>query len=482
MTNPIDALKNADPGRGAVPPDDHWRTRERIIMDAATQTGRARGLQRLVPSTAIGAVFALGCGLIVSSAFSGGGLPTIALGGGSGNLAATAESGKAALDAMWLGNYTFTLADGVDVPAGAGDVWRWSRPSRSDVDVLMRRLKLTGDVRKLGKDVGGGWSVAADDPVYPDATQLSVSLNGSWYWWNPDSSSTIAVGECVAPTAPDGTVDDTKECVYQEPAPAKNLPSDDEVRAKAEPLLGLGGEYKVTDIWRDKWSVYLTANYVLPDGTLTGMYAGVGFGENGVMMNASGQLGALEKVGSYPTISARDAVARLSSGMMAYARGGGIADDVSPPLAAESGDSGQSVESGSGSSGESNEGSAGGGGATEPSVEPTVEPIDPIVIEEPYEVPEVKVTLTKVKVTYSTLWGADNYIWVLPTYEYTDSNGGIWTAVAIADQYLEGGPTAETTTTVETPTETTVPQEVTTTTVEQPVIESTLPEPPPTTP
>lgn len=479
MTNPIDALKNADPGRRAVPPDDHWRTRERIIMDAATRTGRAIRWQRLVPSVAIGAVFALGCGLIVSSAFSGGGLPTIALGGGSGNLAATSESGKS-LDAMWLGNYTFTLAEGVDIPAGSGDVWRWTRPSRSDVDSLMRRLKVSGEVKKLGTDAGGGWSVAADDPDYPDATQLSVSLNGSWYWWNPDSSSTIAVGECVAPTAPDGTVNDAKECVYQEPAPAKNLPSDDEARSKARPLLSLGGDYKVTDIWRDKWSVFLTANYVLPDGTLTGMYAGIGFGENGVMMNASGQLGALEKVGSYPTISARDAVARLSSGMM-YARGGGgvgIADVVSPPLAVESGDSGQSVDSGSGSG-------ASGGGAAEPvptPTDPTVEPVDPIVIEEPYEIPEVEVTLTEVRMTYSTMWGADNYIWVLPTYEYTDSNGGIWTAVAIADQYLEGGPTAETTTTVETPTETTVPEEVTTTTVEEPVTESTVPEPPPTTP
>lgn len=479
MTNPIDALKNADPGRGAVPPDDHWRTRERIIMDAATQTERARRWQRLVPSTAIGAVFALGCGLIVSSAFSGGGLPTIAFGGGSGNLAAASESGKS-MDAMWWGNYTFTLAEGVDIPAGAGDVWRWSQPSRSDVDVLMRRLKLTGDVKKLGKDLGGGWSVAADDPAYPDATQLSVGLNGSWYWWKSDSSLTISAAvDCVKPVDPDGTVNDTKECVYQEPAPAKNLPSDEEARAKAESLLSLGGEYKVTDIWRDKWSVYLTANYVLPDGTLTGVYAGIGFGENGVMTSASGQLGALEKVGSYPTISARDAVARLSSGMISARSGIEVDDVVSPPLAEVAGDGPTSDDSGSG------EGSSGSGGATEPAPapdKPTPEPVDPIVIEEPYEIPEVEVTLTKVKVTYSTMWGADNYIWVLPTYEYTDSNGGIWTAVAIADQYLEGGPSAETTTTVETPTETTIPEEVTTTTIEEPVTESTVPEPPPTTP
>ena len=434
-------------------------------MDAATNRAGARRWQRLVPSTAIGAAFALGCGLIVSSAFSGGGLPTIALGGGAGNLAATSEAG-AKMDAMWMANYKFSLADGVDIPAGAGDVWRWTRPSRGDVDTLMRRLKIDGDVKKLGSDMGGGWSVAAEDPEYPDATQLSVSLNGSWYWWNSEAAS-MTVSDCVQPENPDGTVSETKECVYQEPAPAENLPSDAEAREMAEKVISLGGDYKVTDVWRDKWSVYVTANYVLPDGTLTGLYAGVGFGADGVMMNASGQLGTLEKVGSYPTISASDAVKRLSNGMMAYARGGvGIADAVSPPLGAVSSDGGMTDDSvatndtGSGTS----EGSSGSGVVEGDDPVPVPEPVDPIVPEEPYEIPVIEVELTKVRLAYTVMWGADNYIWVLPSYEYTDSTGGIWTAVAIADQYLEGGPTEETTTTVEVPVETTVPEDVTTTT------------------
>jgi len=477
MSDPFDVLRNADPGRDVGSPADHWRIRERIIVDSVTKPSTIpdAGAQRPRWVAAVASVVALVAGTAALSGVLGGGaLPTIALSSGGGNLAMSTEgAGDDAKMSMWMGNYVFTLADGVDIPAGSADVWRWPQPNRGDARDVARRLGVDGDVQRLPADYGGGWEVKTADGAY---TTFSMYQDGSWYWWDPEANPwTIATTGCVAPEpAPDGTYDDTdkeaaeyERCVNVEPPAAKNLPSDAEARAAARRILADDASVKITDVYRDKWSVWVTAEYEIGDLS-TGQFASIGLGGNGVVMNASGQWGTPDKVGAYPTISARDAVDRLLNGPFPYgpavmsARG---AEDAATSDMAVIGGGSSVASDGSTDGTSSGGGSAPDTGSAEPGVsEPSEPPVDIMPVDElpPVEMEDIKVTLVKVELSYTAYYGVDNVRWLLPSYLYTDSDGGTWTALAIEERYLGTEPPPYTTvlvdTTVPEPVDTTVPE------------------------
>lgn len=479
MSDPFDVLKNADPGRDLGSPAEHWRIRERIIVDSVTKTNSragAAGADRPRWVGAIASVVALVAGTALLSNTLGGGLPTIALSGSGRALSASAEGADLDAKMMWMGNYEFTLADGVDIAAGSADVWRWPQIDRGDARAIARQLGEEGDLVKVPADMGGGWQIPADDEM---GVTLNVSADGSWYWWDPAANpwATVRSG-CVEPVTPEGgAVDDdaardSEGCVNTEPPPAENLPSDSEARAAARDILAGGGAMEIRDVWRDKWSVWVTVEYIV-EGYASGQYASVGFGANGAVTSANGQIGTPDKVGAYPTISARDAVVRLLSGPFPYgpavmsrsAEGG-----PAPDMAVSGG-----VISSDGSSDDSSTDAADGDtpdssepGASEPSSPPVdVTPIDEMP---PIPMETIEVELVKVELTYTVYWGADNIRWLLPSYLYTDSNGGTWTVLAIEEKYLGTEPPPTTIV----PVDTTVPEpeptpEPTDTTVVDPV-------------
>ena len=271
------------------------------------------------------------------------------------------------------GEMIFTLADGVDIAGAKQDVWKWGNPTETDAKDLAQRLGITDQVRRNG-EYGALFQ----------AGNLTVMANGSWSYYENSGSS---VSSCVMPTdspesdqPQDGSVDG---CVIETPPDAENLPTDSEARAKTLELLGDG--FRINNVMRSAWDVTVDGTYLV-EGKDTSYWGLVGFADQGRISSASGLIGEPSNVGKYKTISASEALPRLSGGMfMAFDNVRAATDEACTS-----------------------------------------------------EAPcTTTITFTSVRRTYTQLYDSSNTVWIVPAYEYSDANGGTWTAMALDDSYLE---------------------------------------------
>ena len=271
------------------------------------------------------------------------------------------------------GEMIFTLADGVDIAGAKQDVWKLGTPTETDAKDLAQRLGITEQVQRNG-EYGALFQ----------AGNLTVMANGSWsYYENSDRSVT----SCVMPTdspesdqPQDGSVDG---CVIETPPDAENLPSDSEARAKTLELLGDG--FQINNVMRSAWDVTVDGTYLV-EGKDTSYWGLVGFADQGRISSASGLIGEPSNVGKYKTISASEALPRLSGGMFMAFDNVRAATDVACTSEAPC---------------------------------------------------TTTITFTSVRRTYTQLYDSSNTVWIVPAYEYSDANGGTWTAMALDDSYLE---------------------------------------------
>jgi hypothetical protein len=273
------------------------------------------------------------------------------------------------------GEMIFTLADGVDIAGAKQDVWKWGNPTESDAKDLAQRLGVTDQVQRNG-EYGALFQ----------AGNLTVMANGSWSYY--EDSLQPSVTSCVMPTDSldsDQPQDSTigSDCVVETPPDAENLPTDSEARAKTLELLGDG--FRVNNVMRSAWDVTVDGTYLV-NGKDTSYWGLVGFADQGRISSASGLIGEASNVGKYKTISASEALPRLSSGMfMAYDNVRAATDEACPS-----------------------------------------------------EAPcTTTITFTSVRRTYTQLYDSSNIVWIVPAYEYSDASGGTWTAMALDDSYLE---------------------------------------------
>ena len=272
------------------------------------------------------------------------------------------------------GEMIFTLADGVDIAGAKQDVWKLGTPTESDAKDLAQRLGITDQVQRNG-EYGALFQ----------AGNLTVMTNGSWSYYENSGSS---VTSCVMPTdspesdqPQDGSVD--TPCVVETPPDAENLPTDSEARAKTLELLGDG--FQINNVMRSAWDVTVDGTYLV-EGKDTSYWGLVGFADQGRISSASGLIGEPSNVGKYKTISASEALPRLSGGMfMAFDNVRAATDEACTS-----------------------------------------------------EAPcTTTITFTSVRRTYTQLYDSSNTVWIVPAYEYSDANGGTWTAMALDDSYLE---------------------------------------------
>jgi hypothetical protein len=273
------------------------------------------------------------------------------------------------------GEMIFTLADGVDIAGAKQDVWKWGNPTESDAKDLAQRLGITDQVRRNG-EYGALFQ----------AGNLTVMANGSWSYY--EDSLQPSVTSCVMPTdSPDSDQPQDSsigsDCVVETPPDAENLPTDSEARAQTLELLGDG--FRVNNVMRSAWDVTVDGTYLV-NGKDTSYWGLVGFADQGRISSASGLIGEASNVGKYKTISASEALPRLSSGMfMAYDNVRAATDEACPS-----------------------------------------------------EAPcTTTITFTSVRRTYTQLYDSSNIVWIVPAYEYSDASGGTWTAMALDDSYLE---------------------------------------------
>lgn len=469
MNDPINELRNADPSRSLRPLDEPWRLREKILMSnqihdtgtiaAAHESERPN---RVVQTVGALCLVAAVWGLVAVS--GGSALPTIALNAGGRSAAAGAPNAETTADgkmAIWAPtNFEFVLDEGVNIPAGKENVYRWVGPTKSEVQALADKLGVEGALSVTPADQGGGWHIGDINTYTEGSVYFAAMGSGSFsYSSTMGVKSGVACAPVGAPDAPDastssgtsadgnGTSGPNDTLCDGMPEPVKNLPTKSEAQEK---LTKFFGDLTDVNIYEDAYSVYASGATRVGDtalGDAAKQWVSMSFGENGAITSAYGMLGRLEKVGTYPTISASDAVERLSQ-MQFFAGGGGIANGSARDSGIASGGSG-SATAGDSATSETTPSTvlvdpipvpSGKGSAPKVTIETLpAQPMPTVPFSPSTTVPvqTVTVSLVKVVVVYQQLWDASGAMWIVPSYQYTDSDGGTWVATAVNGKYLD---------------------------------------------
>jgi hypothetical protein len=409
-------------------------------------------------------------------------------------MSADAESAPAADRA--IGAYPYrvtTFVAGDQLPAlptnDVGYAFEAGQTVTSEqVAQLAAALGVTGEPVAIDGDPAGSWRVGPEDGsapslwVYQDA-QLSWNYNSAWADQTVSSGGCAVAGSAGAPEgdvaavetgeiAPDVAPDDTADVavssevqvdppvsapVCESPAPPEGVLSADEALARTRELMiavGLDPETFQLEPYADDWFASVGATEQL-DGTFNGRRFDAGFGANGVLQYASGQLAEPVRVGPYPLIDLETAIARLND-PSGYFGGGMIALDSGVARgAAEAG-----VADGSAAVDMPEAEVDAGVPATAPAptepapTEPaTIEPapdagsgVDPAVppatltpttdVSGEFEPEQVTVTLVDVQPDVWWAWDVDGSVWLLPAYRFIGDDGGWYTVPAVTDEFL----------------------------------------------
>jgi hypothetical protein len=399
MNDELDDLRRANPASGNDPCPAYQTVRERIRMKDKKMT---QTKERLM-------VVLMCCGLAASVATmsvvrkGSSELPVIRLSQARESaMSATADSKMAS----WAGG-TLVLEAGVEIPAGEADVWSVPAVVKGDVEKLAKRLGVNPAEAGITEIPEGGFQ----------GKNLFVSSNGAWSYWVDSWGDSSAISS--APCEPDSKV----ACVTVEPTPvAENLPSSKEAVAIAEKLIG-GERVVLTESSRDDWSVQVTATLEVADGVRLQSWGYVSVGDKGRVLGAGGMIGALKRVGSYPTIAASEAVKRVTMWPMMMARDASTSVSTIPGCE----DPCERVEALPAAGYQSGDGD---GGAVE---EPTVVSEPPVIDVFPTDGEPQDIVAEKVRRSAMLVTDVDGRGWIVPAYAYETRDGAVFEAVALAD-------------------------------------------------
>lgn len=420
----------------------------------------------------IGAVIVIGltaCGAPVDESPSGSaadGPPVIQIDGaqaaGGASAAPMAAAEDAASSKMMPAYITYVYDGAITDLTAPSASWYFdpaATASTEQVAALAAALGVQGEVRELPADQGGGWMVGPDDYTAP-TVNVGVDATQSW-WFNPGSAS-VDVPKCElyppgdpaadrsegggtdAVPAVDPAVDPAVETVpVCEPTPPPtNVPDSATAEAMARDLyaaLGVDPDSYEYEVYADEWGANVTG-YLVLDGMRTSMATSVGFGAEGAITWASGFMGSPVRGADYPRIGIEAAVQRLndqSASWMAY---------DTPVMRGEAVDAGVAVET-----------AAPVAGAATPvaestaAAEPLVDPAEGVCIDDtgtecapaPIDIEPITVTLTNARPSLEQLWASDDTVWLLPGYAFDSADGGLYSVLAVEDQYIEVTPAEE---------------------------------------
>jgi hypothetical protein len=364
-------------------------------------------------------------------------------GGGGAAAPAAAETDRASGDMAIMPYYIADYVVGDGMPAlptnDIGYVYQaGATVTAEQVAALAAAFGVTGEPVRIDDGYGVQWRVGPEDGtgpalwVYQDA-QLSWNYNSAWAMEARAGCAVASSGEIapdVASDVPAGTtgggqagtdiaVAPPDTIVCDEPQPPVGVPTGDAAEQLARDLLTAAGQdpadYRF-ETYADQWFASVTAIQRL-DGAIDGRRWDFGFGAEGVLQYASGQLADPIRVGPYPLIGLDEAVARLNdqTGMWGgYA--GGIADGIGVAEPAIAGDVAVDVPEGSVSS----EGAA----------------VDAMPIGSIPEPEPITITLVDVQADVWWAWDVDGSVWLLPAYRFIGDDGGWYTVPAVTDEFL----------------------------------------------
>jgi hypothetical protein len=348
---------------------------------------------------------------------------------------------------------TFVAGEGLELPTndiGYG-FEAGTAASAEQVAALAAALGVPGEPVRTDDGFSSYWRVGPDDGTAPslwlyEDAQLSWNYSSAWAD-TPIAASGCAVAEPGVAVGSDGDVavsDESApptdvavaECV--EPEPPANVPSQADAEARAREVMsavGLDPDGFDFETYADEWFASTSAVEQL-DGAFAGRTFSAGFGAEGVLQYASGQLAEPVQVGPYPLIDLETAIARLNdpSGFYGGFRPGLGMDDIARVDAVGASEPAVAVEPASG-------GVAGStGDAAMPPVSMPPETMPPVSVP-PVSVPapapeEVTVTLVDVEADVWWAYDIDGSVWLLPAYRFIGDDGGWYTVPAVTDEFL----------------------------------------------
>lgn len=429
-------LANADPAKRGKAPE----LSESLLTEATKSTVKL-SFQEKLQSLSVKAKAALSGGALAGVAgatamvivLGSSQAPLIELSASQGNRQASEMSlgaNPAAEDKMWMPYQIFEYepSDNLSKEAGSGSVYRLvkSGTPESVLRDVAKVLGVSGSVKKFpdfSEENPGYYFGQSDDPWNYENQSEMISLwwsgTASWYYSNPVAypeskcEETDAEGFCLR---------------YEEQKPTPELiPSREEIVAKAIEVFGATGlEVNESDlrIYSDEWGASASAAFEVA-GNKTSIEWYLGWSYTGELSYAGGHSVAVEEAGSFDTVSAYDAVKRLSdwrwSGSPASAyyeqyQGYG----VSPGMLRS--DEAVSTEP---SEGTAEEESVEGDVGTEPTEEPA--PIEPI------EPETVQLSIVDSVSTLLTIWDAKGNVWLVPGYLLINDQGWFGAVISLIE-------------------------------------------------
>jgi len=388
-------------------------------QETKATVGSPRRMRRWIAAgaVAVGAVAAI---VVVSQAGSGDDAEPIVFSAEQSTLsgrnatAAAESSADAALapnGKMAAAPYEVKYEVEGDLPALGGKAQSWKStddPTKKRMAAVATALGIEGGLVERKKEEGGGFVAGPTDGSAPSVSFSDPDSDPfhGWYYSAAWEASTRSSDAVEPSTTSDTTVtSDTKSDVAVAPdvmQPPTNLPTKDEARDKALSIMDAAGiEVRDDDVevYADEWSVSVTAWQRVGD-LRAPMSWTFGFGDDGVISWAGGNLLTFDKGPKFPRIGAAAGVDRLSdpkySGWYGY---GPTSRAIAEPAIAVD-------ESGS---------------TTSDTVEPVVQTI----------------MITGVKESLTPIIDANNVLWLVPSYEYTVKDGYTVSVLAITDEFIE---------------------------------------------
>ena len=323
----------------------------------------------------------------------------------------------------------FVLGDVGELPSG--DVgFRFAGGQTVDVDrvaAVAKALGINDDPVAGDAAMGSVWQVGPTDGSAPS---LTVGADPQLSWWYSSAWQDVRITEClevaVEPNdvpveepvedaeasnaeAPSEPLEDSMRVDCAEPEPPTGVPSASEAESRAHDLLtamGVNPDDFTLTTYADDWFAGVQADrplpgFTAPEGFLSPVSFGFGFGAEGALQYANGAFAEPERVGPYPLVDLETAFARLTEPGSLWGGGfGGPAVDLAAT-------DGMVVESG-------------GDEAL---------PVDG-------EMETRTVTLVDVVADLWWAWDDDGTMWLLPSYRFIGDDGGWYTVPAVTDEYL----------------------------------------------
>jgi hypothetical protein len=273
----------------------------------------------------------------------------------------------------------------------SGEAWSIN-PLKQNIATLKKLAVSLGLSGEVMKENFNNFSIGRDDKT---GTGLQLYVDVASAWWNYSSGS-VGGGTTSSPVCPSNA-----ECAdlgkpVAVPTPPANLPDEATAIERVTQLLkdsGLRVKTYVLTATRSDWSTEVVGTVAARD-VPSNLAMHVSFGADGKITYASGPLIELKYAGSYPLISPKDAVKRLSQmqyGVMGPTARSAIDMSVSSPV-------------------------------TDGSVPAAI------------TVPITGVHLALMQITLT-----NNSSILLPAYAFTNADGDVGTVLAVEEKYLSYG-------------------------------------------